>query len=62
MAETDLCRCGHYRREHAVTEIFQGLNLATCSGNTRAWPDDAEGDHEGREVSCQCLGFEAADV
>lgn len=58
-----LCRCGHYEREHTTTYYgkLKELEVKSCSGNTRAWPDDAETDDEGREVCCQCRGFVVND-
>lgn len=58
-----LCTCGHYRREHSpmftdLTGIPASLhNAESCSGNTWAYPDDAEGGEDGREVRCQCRHF-----
>lgn len=58
MAEYELCRCGHYDREHSYNA---DLDQTTCSGNTWAYPDDADSDRDGREVRCQCAGFDPED-
>lgn len=56
----DLCRCGHYEREHAVIgHDIREAQITSCSGHVIAYPDDAEGGSDGCEVRCMCSrGFD----
>jgi hypothetical protein len=68
-----LCDCGHYEREHERIDLA-GWTGSHCTGNTWAYPDDAEGDdrvgagqvdevrwRDGREVRCRCQGFDPVE-
>ena len=55
-----LCDCGHYEREHERIDLA-GWTGSHCTGNTWAYPDDAEGDDDGREVRCRCQGFDPVE-
>lgn len=51
------CICGHDEDEHSKIE-FGSMVVHHCRGNTWAYPQDAESDDEGRNVPCQCAGYQ----
>lgn len=63
------CACGHDENEHGALfdpakykSLPDGLkHMQMCSGNTWAYPVDAEGDRDGREVRCHCRCYTPAD-
>lgn len=53
--DTDLCVCGHCRREHTQPPGVIDAH-AYCDGYTRAFPDD-DSIPDGRDVTCLCRRF-----